>query len=82
MFKLKNLIVFILSFIFFVSLHTRQLSGEEWLSGVYLTGVNCPNCQKTDPFIFNEFLDSSPDVILFKYEFDLRREENRGKRPV
>ncbi|HDT11576.1 MAG TPA: hypothetical protein ENN58_02435 [bacterium] len=53
------------------------LAGEEWLSGVYITGVNCPNCAKTDPIVFKKTLNLNPRLIIFEYEMHDHGDENR-----
>ncbi len=35
---------------------------------VYFSGIGCPHCAKTDPFLFKQFLNSNKDVVVIKYE--------------
>ncbi len=42
---------------------------------VYFTGVGCPHCAKTDPFIFKEFLQTHPNLVVIEYEI-YREQEN------
>ena len=50
---------------------------DDWLGGVYLTGVNCPNCAGTDPIVLRKVLDSNPRFILFEYEIHKYGRKNR-----
>ncbi len=35
---------------------------------VYFTGIGCPHCAKSDPYIFEEYLKTHPDVVVIEYE--------------
>ncbi len=41
---------------------------------VYFTGVGCPHCAKTDPFVLEKSLQENPDLIIFEYEIYQNRE--------
>lgn len=38
-----------------------------YVCGAYFTGIGCPHCAKTEPFI-KDFLAEHPNVVLLKYE--------------
>jgi MFS family permease len=54
-----------------------QISADDWITGTYLTGVNCPNCAATDPIVLRKALDSNPKFILFEYEIHKYGKQNR-----
>jgi len=47
------------------------------ISAVYLTGIGCPNCAKTDPVLLNETLSKIPELYLFEYEVYKQKKYNR-----
>lgn len=47
------------------------------LTGVYLTGIGCPNCAETDPHFFGHILEENPNLVIFEYEIYKQGEDNR-----
>ncbi|RLJ07984.1 MAG: hypothetical protein DRP12_01395 [Candidatus Aenigmatarchaeota archaeon] len=43
---------------------------------VYFTGVGCPHCAKTDPFIFSQVLKKHPDLVIIEYEIYQQQENS------
>ncbi len=39
-----------------------------YVCSVYFTGIGCPHCAKTDPFIFKEVLQKHPNFVIIEYE--------------
>ncbi len=74
---MKKIILKFSLFLVFLSVFNPNLYGENWLGGVYLTGINCPNCAGTDPIVLRKVLDSNPKFILFEYEIHKYGRENR-----
>ncbi|MGI6393166.1 MAG: hypothetical protein ACOX2F_00275 [bacterium] len=73
---MKKLLSLLFAFLFFAN-----LSGYEKpinpLTGVYITGIGCPNCAETDPYFFGDILEENPFLILFEYEIYKQAEDNR-----
>ena len=60
-----------LSVFFFVSFSPRTQAQEtpnNYLCGVYFTGVGCPHCAKTDPYVLKSWLKKYPNFIVIEYE--------------
>jgi len=47
------------------------------ISAIYLTGIGCPNCAKTDPVLLKETLSKIPELYLFEYEVYKQKKYNR-----
>ena len=41
---------------------------------VYFTGIGCPHCAKTDPFLFERVLKEKPNLVIIEYEIYRERE--------
>ena len=51
-----------------------QDSQEDYVSGVYFTGISCQNCARTDPMVLNELPGEYPNLIILEYEiYDLEQ---------
>ena len=76
-----SLIFSILSFVFLFNLSSAQTpksnhpdSQENYICAIYFTGIGCPHCAKTDPFIFEKLLKEYPNLIIIEYEVYQQRE--------
>jgi len=73
----KLLLIFIcpLMLLFNLSIVKKSRAAEtNFTSAVYFTGVGCPHCAKTDPFIFEQLLKKYPNLIIFEYELYQKNE--------
>jgi len=51
---------------------------EKWpICAVYLTGIGCSNCAKSDSVILREVLRENPRLVIFEYEIYRHRKENK-----
>ena len=64
--------------VFVILLASLMLSvnSQAQTCGVYFTGIGCPHCAKSDPYIFEDLLDKYPDLIIIEYE--VYRSSNNG----
>ncbi len=73
---MKRLFVFIFVVLSFFILSAESAS-DKYITGVYISGIGCPNCAHSDKIIFRKALDSQPELILIEYEIYKKRESNR-----
>ncbi len=60
----KNMII--ITLLLLIVLNIVLVSAEPKCA-VYFSGIGCPHCAKTDPFIVNDFVKNT-DVVIIKYE--------------
>ncbi len=41
---------------------------KDVVCSVYFTGIGCPHCAKTDPYIFGSLLQENPHLVIIEYE--------------
>ncbi len=47
---------------------------EDYISGVYFTGIGCRHCARTDPMVLEELPGEYPNLIILEYEiYDLEQ---------
>ena len=63
--------------LFFVVLSLGAQEVKDPLTGIYITGIGCPNCAETDPHFFGDILEDNQDLVLFEYEIYKQAEDNR-----
>ncbi|MEM5798228.1 MAG: hypothetical protein QXG26_02425 [Candidatus Aenigmatarchaeota archaeon] len=68
--KSRVLILLVLTILIFPSVYAHNCV-------VYFTGIGCPHCAKTDPFLFNEILKNNTDLVIIEYEI-YQQPENSG----
>jgi len=44
---------------------------------VYFSGIGCPHCAKTDPFLFERLLKKYPELVIIDYEVYKERENSQ-----
>jgi len=67
--KKTKLLLAVLGWVFLVFLIPLALAEEsDYVCGVYITGVGCPNCAITDPVLLSEYTAEFPDLIIIEYE--------------
>lgn len=73
--RIKLFFIFIL-FCLFTFLQPQSIKAVEnnFISTVYFTGIGCPHCAETDPFIFGQLLKKYPNLIVFEYEVYQKKE--------
>ncbi len=63
--------------VFFIFLITALLLSLTSVSGVekkdvvcavYFTGIGCPHCAKSDPYVFGSLLQENPNLLVIEYE--------------
>ena len=66
-FQFFILIMFFSSFLFSSEHPDDEIKVQKTgsISAVYLTGIGCPNCAKTDPVILQETLSMNPELFIF-----------------
>jgi len=65
-------------FIFFLTIMPlASLAQDASTCAVYLTGIGCPNCAKTDPVLLANFTRDNPDLVIIEYEiYDLEQQNS------
>ncbi len=43
-------------------------STEKTVCAVYFTGIGCPHCAKSDPYVLNDLLIKHPELVVIEYE--------------
>jgi len=73
--RIKLFFIFVI-FCLFIFLQPQSIKAAEndFISAVYFTGVGCPHCAGTDPFIFEQLLKEYPHLIIFEYEVYQKKE--------
>ena len=49
-------------------LFPHPASAEKVTCAVYFTGIGCPHCAKTDPFLLERMTSEHPELIIIEYE--------------
>ena len=78
----KYIILFIFSFMFAVSPAVLAEAGGDTICAVYLTGIGCPNCAFTDPFLLTNLTAEHPGLVVIEYEIyrlQAQNQETAGK---
>ena len=52
---------------------------ENTICSVYITGVGCPNCAFTDPFLLTNLTAEYPNFVVIEYEIYQSQTENQKK---
>ena len=82
---MKRFFIFLLFIFSFSSIFSEDAHGHKEekvvktgsVSAVYITGIGCPNCAKTDPVILKETLNKIPELYVVEYEIYKQKEFNR-----
>ncbi len=45
-----------------------SITSAESTCAVYFTGVGCPHCARTDPYMLDQLLDNHPNFVVIEYE--------------
>ena len=69
------LVICLLTIVFTLpSQSLAQNSRENYISGVYFTGIGCRHCARTDSFVLDELPGEYPNLIVLEYEiYDLEQ---------
>ncbi len=46
----------------------EESQNSKYVCAVYFTGIGCPHCAKTDPFLFEKVLSENKNVVVIEYE--------------
>ena len=82
---MKRFFIFLLFIFSFFSIFSEDAHGHKEekvvrtgsISAVYITGIGCPNCAKTDPVALKETLNKIPELYVVEYEIYKQKEFNR-----
>ena len=82
---MKRFFIFLLFIFSFSSIFCEDAHGHKEekvvktgsVSAVYITGIGCPNCAKTDPVILKETLVKIPELFIVEFEIYKQKEFNR-----
>ncbi|MDD2477430.1 MAG: cytochrome c biogenesis protein CcdA [Candidatus ainarchaeum sp.] len=47
---------------------------NDYICGVYFTGIGCPHCAKIDPYLFKETLPFNSNLVIIEFEVKSKRE--------
>ena len=51
-----------------------QNDQDDYISGIYFTGISCQNCARTDPMVLEKLPGEYPNLIILEYEiYDLEQ---------
>jgi cytochrome c biogenesis protein CcdA len=68
------LIILVCSFFLSTSQHAQaQETQNNYICAVYFTGVGCPHCAKTDPYVLKDWLKKYPNFVVLEYEIYQQR---------
>ena len=56
----------------------QQVSEDNVVCAVYLTGIGCGSCAVVDPVLFNDVVAKNPNLIIFEYEIFKHSVENKA----
>jgi len=64
----KALFIFLIIALLISLVSVSAVEKKDVVCSVYFTGIGCPHCARSDPYVFGSLLQENPNLVVVEYE--------------